>query len=128
MKIILAKSALAAKGLLSTWTFKFALLSSVGALLLLAAPLGLPLNGTWFDGVIFGFGVNVVFGSAVSAMVMPTESSPNWYKWLYNYGHLIFNRATTHLLPRSVSGLISESVKEGTASAARPAAERSAKQ
>jgi hypothetical protein len=53
---------------------KVATAGSIGALIYYsAAPLGLPIGNTWFDGFIVGYGVNVVLGSAVSSMVEPDE-------------------------------------------------------
>lgn len=74
---------------------------SVGMLLLAAAPLGLPLGNTWFDGFMWGAGVYVVAGAAVSSMVEPDEDSSKLYVFVFRFGHVLMNRATIYFAHRS---------------------------
>jgi hypothetical protein len=82
---------------------KLATVGSIGALIYYsAAPLGLPIGNTWFDGFIVGYGVNVFLGSAVSSMVEPDEESSKAYIFFYRYGHAVLNRSTTYFTHRNL--------------------------
>lgn len=61
-----------------------------------AAPFGLPISNNWFDGFICGYGVNIVFGSAVSSLLEPDKDSSRFYKFFFRYAHMIFNRSTVY--------------------------------
>jgi hypothetical protein len=96
---------------------KVATAGSIGALIYYsAAPLGLPIGNTWFDGFIVGYGVNVVLGSAVSSMVEPDEESSKAYIFFYRYGHALLNRSTTYFTHRNLwrffSSVKAEAAKE----------------
>ncbi len=74
---------------------------SIGMLLLLAAPLGLPLGSTWFDGFIWGIGTYVFLGAAVSSMIEPDQDSSKLYIFVFRFGHVLMNRATIYFAHRS---------------------------
>lgn len=73
----------------------------IGAFVALAAPFGLPIENTWFSGFVVGYGVNIVFGSAVSSLVEPDENSSKGYIFLYRYAHALSNRATAFAAHKS---------------------------
>jgi hypothetical protein len=74
---------------------------SIGVLLLAVSPLGLPLGSTWFDGFMWGVGVYVILGAAVSSMVEPDEQSSKAYVFVFRFGHVLLNRATIYFTHRS---------------------------
>lgn len=80
---------------------KFLVGGSIGVLLLAVSPLGLPLGSTWFDGFLWGVGVYVILGAAVSSMVEPDEQSSKLYIFAFRFGHVLLNRATVYFTHRS---------------------------
>lgn len=74
---------------------------SIGVLLLAMSPLGLPVGSSWFDGFMWGVGVYVILGAAVSSMVEPDEQSSKVYVFAFRFGHVLLNRATVYFTHKS---------------------------
>ena len=62
--------------------------------LLLAAPLGLPFENTWFAGFVAGVSLFGLFVSATVSMPEPDEVSSTFYNWLFRFMHSLFHVGT----------------------------------
>ena len=68
----------------------------LGAITMLAAPLGLPFENTWFAGFVAGATGIGFFVSAVNSMPEPNENSSPQYVWLFRFGHSLFHLGTAY--------------------------------
>jgi len=71
------------------------------AMLLAVAPLGLPIENTWFSGFISGITCVGFFVAAVVSMPEPKDEqaerpSSMFYVWIYRFGHSLLHLGTAY--------------------------------
>lgn len=73
----------------------------LAGLLVLATPLGLPFENTWFAGFVAGVSLVGLFVSAVTSMMEPDDNSSHAYVWLFRFGHSALHLGTAYFAHRS---------------------------